>query len=95
MQKRNFSFQKTRGRILGRHCDKIDLKLVCYVSIVPRNLKSENSQDYAQQPPRNYTFMNSASEDSYLCLQFCILCTVHVVVFIFVNVHVYKLRPKV
>jgi hypothetical protein len=26
-----------------------------------RNLKSENSQDYAQKPQRNYTFMNSAS----------------------------------
>jgi hypothetical protein len=25
------------------------------------NLKSENSQDYAQKPQRNYTFMNSAS----------------------------------
>jgi hypothetical protein len=26
-----------------------------------RNLKSENSQDYAQKPQRNYTLMNSAS----------------------------------
>jgi hypothetical protein len=26
-----------------------------------RNLKSENSQDYAQNPQRNYTFVNSAS----------------------------------
>jgi hypothetical protein len=26
-----------------------------------RNLKSENSQDYAQEPQRNWTFMNSAS----------------------------------
>jgi hypothetical protein len=26
-----------------------------------RNLKSENSQDYAQKPQRNFTFMNSAS----------------------------------
>ncbi len=25
------------------------------------NLKSENSQDYAQKPQWNYTFMNSAS----------------------------------
>jgi hypothetical protein len=25
------------------------------------NLKSENSQDYAQKPQRNCTFMNSAS----------------------------------
>ncbi len=28
-----------------------------------RNLKSENSQDYAQKPQRNWTFMNSASVD--------------------------------
>ncbi len=27
-----------------------------------RNLKSENSQDYAQKPQRNFTFMNSASD---------------------------------
>jgi hypothetical protein len=26
-----------------------------------RNLKSENTQDYAQKPQRNCTFMNSAS----------------------------------
>jgi hypothetical protein len=26
-----------------------------------RNIKSENSQDYAQKPQRNFTFMNSAS----------------------------------
>jgi hypothetical protein len=28
-----------------------------------RNLKSENSQDYAQKPQQNCTFMNSASVD--------------------------------
>jgi hypothetical protein len=28
---------------------------------MPRNLKSENSQDYAQKPQRNCMFMNSAS----------------------------------
>jgi hypothetical protein len=28
-----------------------------------RNLKSENSQDYAQKPQLNCTFMNSASEE--------------------------------
>jgi hypothetical protein len=27
-----------------------------------RNLKSENSQDYAQKPQQYFTFMNSASE---------------------------------
>ncbi len=36
-------------------------KLVCNVNIVYRNLKSENSQDYAQKPQRKCTFMNSAS----------------------------------
>jgi hypothetical protein len=37
------------------------LKLVCNVNIVYGDLKSENSQDYAQKPQRNCTFMNSAS----------------------------------
>jgi hypothetical protein len=40
---------------------KSDLKLVCNVNIVYGNFKSENSQDYAQKPQRNCTFMNSAS----------------------------------
>ncbi len=44
---------------------KSGLKLVCNVNIVYGNLKSENSQDYAQKTQRNctfsYTFMNSAS----------------------------------
>jgi hypothetical protein len=30
-----------------------------------RNLKSDNSQDYAQKPQRNYTFMNPASVGMY------------------------------
>ncbi len=38
---------------------KSGLKLVCNVNIVYENLKSENSQDYAQKPQRNCTFMNS------------------------------------
>jgi hypothetical protein len=33
---------------------------VCNVHIVYGNRKSENSQDYAQKPQRNCTFMNSA-----------------------------------
>jgi hypothetical protein len=37
------------------------LKLVCNVNIVYGNLKSESSQDNAQKPQRNCTFMNSAS----------------------------------
>jgi hypothetical protein len=40
---------------------KSGLKLVFYVNIVYGNLKFENSQDYAQKPQRNCTFMNSAS----------------------------------
>jgi hypothetical protein len=38
-----------------------DFNLVRNVNIVYKNLKSENSQDYAQKPQRNCTFMNSAS----------------------------------
>ncbi len=40
---------------------KSGLKLVCNVNIVYGNLKSENSQNYAQKSQRNCTFMNSAS----------------------------------
>jgi hypothetical protein len=36
-------------------------KVVCNANIVYGNLKSENSQDYAQKPQRNCMFMNSAS----------------------------------
>ncbi len=39
---------------------KSGLKLVCNVNIEYGNLKSGNSQDYAQKPQRNCTFMNSA-----------------------------------
>ncbi len=37
------------------------LKLVCNVNFVHKNPKSDHSQDYAQKPQRNYTFMNSTS----------------------------------
>jgi hypothetical protein len=40
---------------------KSGLKLVCNVNILYGNLKSENSQDYAQKTQRNCTFMNSAA----------------------------------
>jgi hypothetical protein len=40
---------------------KSALKLVCNVNIVYGNLKTENSQAYAQRSQRNCTFMNSAS----------------------------------
>ncbi len=41
--------------------NKSGLKLVCNVNIVNGHLKSENSQDNAQKPQWNCTFMNSAS----------------------------------
>ncbi len=40
---------------------KSGLKLVCNVNIVNGKFKFENSQDYAQKPQQNFTFMNSAS----------------------------------
>jgi hypothetical protein len=40
---------------------KSGLKLICNVNIVYGNLKSENSQDYAQKPQQNCTFRNPAS----------------------------------
>jgi hypothetical protein len=40
---------------------KSGVKLVCNIKIVYGNLKSENSQDYAQKPQRNHTSMNPAS----------------------------------
>ncbi len=45
---------------------KSGLKLVCKVNIVYRNHKSQNSQDYAQKPQRNCTFMNSVSGATYV-----------------------------
>ncbi len=42
------------------HPSKIGVKLACNVNIVNGNLKSENSQDYAQKPQLNCTIMNSA-----------------------------------
>ncbi len=44
---------------------KSGLNLVGNVNNVHRNLKSENSQDYAQKPQRNCKFMNSASGSIY------------------------------
>ncbi len=46
-------------RILLIPLSKSGLKLICNVDILYGNLKSENSQDYAQRPQRNCT--NSAS----------------------------------
>ncbi len=40
---------------------KSGLKLVCNVNILYGNLMFEISQDYAQKPQGNCTFMNSAS----------------------------------
>ncbi len=56
------------------------LKLVCNVNIVYRNLKSENSQDYAQKPQRNCTFMNSATVEAkterLYSVQYLVHCTI-------------------
>ncbi len=41
--------------------EKRGLKLVCIVNIVYGNLKFDHFQDYAQEPQRNWPFMNSAS----------------------------------
>jgi hypothetical protein len=49
------------------------LKLVCKVNIVYGNLKSEHSQENAQKPQRNCTFMNSASE-LYSTVQMLLRC---------------------
>jgi hypothetical protein len=38
------------------------LKLVCNVNIIHGILNSDNSQNYAQKPQGNCTFMNAASE---------------------------------
>ncbi len=48
---------------------KSGLKLVCIGNIVDGNLKSENSQDNAQTPQLNCTFVNSASGK----LQYCFM----------------------
>ncbi len=47
--------------LLPHPLSKTGLKLVCNVNIEYGNLKSENSQDNAQKPQRNRTFMNFAS----------------------------------
>jgi hypothetical protein len=49
------------------------LKLVCNVNIVYGNLKSENSQEYAQKSQLACTFMNSASFLKVLILYIKIL----------------------
>ncbi len=49
--------------------------LVCNVNILYWNLKSQNSQDYAQKPQRNCMFMNLASDDigKLYCVLTCLL----------------------
>ncbi len=51
------------------------LKLVCNVSIVYGNLKSENSKDYAKKPYKNCTFKNPASVAVATCAR--ARCSVH------------------
>jgi hypothetical protein len=45
---------------------KSGLKRICKIIIVHGNLKSENSQDYAQKPQQNCPIMNSASGKSFI-----------------------------
>ncbi len=47
---------------------KSGLKLVFNVNIVYGNLRSDNSQDYAQKPQQNCTFMNSAAAHALLAI---------------------------
>ncbi len=53
---------------------KSGLKLVSNINIVHGNLKSENSQDYAQKSQRNSTFMNSAFEQNINILLLIFTC---------------------
>ncbi len=55
--------------------NKNGLKLVWNVNIVYGYLKSENSQDYAQEPRRNCTFMNSASRHQTTQKNWCLQTT--------------------
>jgi hypothetical protein len=50
---------------------KFGLKLVCNVNVVYGNLKSENSQDYAQKPQRNCMFINSAFGEDFFTWVAC------------------------
>jgi hypothetical protein len=55
-----------------------------------RNIKSDNSQDYAQKPQQNCTFMNSASErkqgpEPYACLERLIYIFFVLSIFLFVS----------
>jgi hypothetical protein len=45
----------------GAKPDRKPYHLPCVLRNLYRNLKSDNSQDYALKPERNYTFMDSAS----------------------------------
>jgi hypothetical protein len=68
---------------------KSGLKLVRNVKTAYGSLRSENSQDYAQKPQRNWTFMNSALVKITSCnpyttckekvthVIYCALCSVH------------------
>jgi hypothetical protein len=56
-----FTVTSTTGLYYPHSLRKSGLKLVGNVNIVYRNLKYENSKDYAQKPQRNCKFMNSAS----------------------------------
>ncbi len=66
--KNNYILQFLKQRVINSYYSPLPptpsvsgLKLVCNINIVYGNLKSENSQDNAQKPQQNCTFMNSAS----------------------------------
>ncbi len=63
-----YGFYSPRSPLLS----KSGLKLFCNVNIEYGNLKSENTQDCAQKPQRNCTFMNLASElSSQVWFEWC------------------------
>jgi hypothetical protein len=49
---------------------KSGMELVCIANIVYGNLMSENSQDYAQKPQQDFTFMNWVSVHNIYRLSF-------------------------
>jgi hypothetical protein len=78
---------------------KSGLKLVCNVNIVYGNLKSENSQDYAQEPQLNCKFMNSASlhgEFTISILSVIVLIAYYITVYqiLYAWHHCYCLFPR-
>jgi hypothetical protein len=61
----------TNGYYSPSSLSKSGLKLICNVNIVYGKLKSKISQDYAQKPKRNCTFMNSATGQAFNLFPLC------------------------